>query len=433
MVQVRPFRGLRFDPKVVGNPNLVVAPPYDVISPEEQQQLHEKNPYNIVRLILGLKHADDTETSNVYTRSHETLEAWRREGALKPDETPAVYAYSQSWANLERRGFIAALGLADYKSGQILPHEYTLGGPKADRLSLMKATGSVLSPIFCLYDDPAKRIEDLLFGSWPDSPLELRDKDAVLHRFWPVSNPAVISEIQILLKDKAVLIADGHHRYETAVAYRDWRRSTEGQESVTMGQLPWDYTMAFFTNMADEGLKVYPTHRIFTGFPQGFTAEKLLQEIARYFEPVDSDEAALFWIEQHGSTPQGYRVKADADISGIPQPLRKLDVSYIDHLIFQGILNQPASQLKQDGLLHFERDEDAIQNLLKQGALVFRMHAPSVQDVRDICQSGYRMPQKSTYFYPKLLSGLALYYYGPESTPKGPAFQPLPQGAELSV
>ena len=225
MVRVQPFQGLRYNPANIKTIETVVAPPYDVISPTEQTQLHDKHPFNIVRLILGHKKDQDTEHDTVYTRAHETLEAWRETGILQADELPAFYAYSQSWEGLERRGFIGRLQLEDYDSEQVLPHEYTLGGPKADRLALMKATGSILSPIFCLYHDPEKQMEVLLFKHPARvPPIEITDKDGVLHRFWPVTDPASIQQLQHLLQDKAVLIADGHHRYETAVAYRDWRR-----------------------------------------------------------------------------------------------------------------------------------------------------------------------------------------------------------------
>ncbi len=421
MVHIRPFPGLRYNPQQVTDMEAVVAPPYDVISAAEQQALHEKSPYNVVRLILGLKQPSDSESQNVYTRAHETLEAWREAGVLTAESQPAFYAYSQQWDGLERRGIIAAMQLEDYESGQVLPHEYTLGGPKADRLALMKATGTVLSPIFCLYHDPEKRLEAMLFEVPPAvKPLEVYDHDRVFHRFWPVIDAQQVDAIQTLLADKAALIADGHHRYETAVAYSQWRREQDGQQGAPKGSLPCDYTMAFFTNMADEGLKVYPTHRVFDSLPQGWTAESLLQAMAESFEPV-SEEKALFWV-QHGTGPkQAFGLKASADLSGIPEALRPLDVAILDALVFQGILKQAANELKQQGHLHFVRDEQEVLDSLKQGALVFWVHAPDVDEVRRICESGLRMPQKSTYFYPKLLSGLVMYYYGTHPLAPGQA------------
>ena len=414
MVDVFPFQGLRYQ---VPEASRVVAPPYDVISPSEQQALHARDPQNVVRLILGLKSPDDSETDNVYTRAHQQLEAWREAGILATDPAEAFYAYSQSWDGIERRGFIGRLLLAPYDSQQVLPHEYTLGGPKADRLALMKATGSVLSPIFCLYHDPEKQMEAALFGpdATPVDPIEVTDQDGVFHRFWPVSAPQTVKALKTLLADKKALIADGHHRYETAVTYRDWRREQDGQEAAPLGSLPYDYTMSFFTNMADPGLKIYPTHRVLTHLPEGWTFEKLLEAVNTYFEPV-SEDRALFWIAQSGQPETAYALKPGQNLSHIPEPLRTLDVALLDQFIFQDSLKQSANDLKQQGYLQFVRDEDQVNTLLQSGALVFRVHAPSVESVRQICESGFRMPQKSTYFYPKLLSGLVFYYYGPATS-----------------
>jgi uncharacterized protein (DUF1015 family) len=414
MVQIYPFNGLRYNPQKVPAYGAVTAPPYDVISPSEQRQLHELNPYNIVRLILGIKDDQDNELQNVYSRAHQVLESWRTDGVMQTEESPAIYAYTQQWDNLERRGFIARLGLEPFETGKVLPHEYTLGGPKADRLALTKATGSILSPIFCLYNDPKKTIESILFESPSVQPIEVLDKDNVRHRFWPVTETEAILAIQMVLEDKAALIADGHHRYETALAYQAWRREQERLEDTPVGTLPCDFTMAFFTNMADPGLKVYPTHRVFTSFPTGWTWTKLVEAIAENFEPTTNQDA-LFWVQVSGQEKQPYRLKTGVNLTDIPVPLQSLDVALLDYFIFQGILKESASNLKQQGHLQFIRDEAEIDTLLNtEEVLVFWVHAPSVMHVQKICESGYRMPQKSTYFYPKLLSGLVLYYYGIE-------------------
>lgn len=414
MVHVKPFIGLRYNPAKLASYKQVTAPPYDVISPDEQQRLHDLSPYNVVRLILGLKQPDDNDTNNVYTRAHYALQSWIETGILKPDDSPAFYAYSQSWDTLERRGFIAALALEQYENGSILPHEYTLGGPKADRLALMKATGSVLSPIFCLYNDPDKTMEQALFEDPPAHAIEVTDKDNVLHRFWPVTEPVAVKALQRLLADKAVLIADGHHRYETALAYQAYRRELDGQQDAPQGSLPWDYTMAFFTNMADEGLKVYPTHRVFTSMPEGWTQGKLVQELNRFFQPCD-EHSALFWLESKDIPRMPYRLKSGVDVSALPAVLEDLDVALLDHFVFQNILKHSANDLKQAGHLHFIREDREVQGLVRQKALVFWVEAPSVQKIREVCEAGFRMPQKSTYFYPKLLSGLVMYAYDVQS------------------
>lgn len=433
MVQIHPFRGLRYNPEKVPHLQAVTAPPYDVINPEQQKALHDQDPHNIVRLILGYHLPADTVAENAYSRAHHTLEAWRAAGILKEEAQPAFYAYTQRWDNQERRGFIGRLQLEAYETGQVLPHEYTLGGPKADRLALMKATGSVLSPIFGLYHDPQKTIESRLFETTaPEVGLEVLDQDKVLHRFWPVTDPDTIALLQQTLQDKAVLIADGHHRYETAVAYRDWRRQQDHAEDTPLGALPWDYTMAFFTNMADEGLVIYPTHRVFTGLPTGWTIPALLDRLGDYFEPTEI-ETALFWVQPGQGPKQAYRLKPGVDVSTLPGPLQTLDVALLDQLVFQQILGQSANEMKQQHQLHFIRDEAEVAALLQHpDTLVFWVHAPDVNQVRQICEAGYRMPQKSTYFYPKLLSGLVLYYYGPQGL-DAPSQRTTAQNTGLSV
>lgn len=417
MVDVRPFSGLRFNAAQGLQAQDVTAPPYDVISPEAQQALHEKSPYNIVRLILGQKSPSDSETENVYTRAHQTLEAWRKENALAAESQPAFYAYSQEWDGNVRRGFIGLLRVESYESGKILPHEFTLGGPKADRLNLFKATGSILSPIFCLYHDPGHSMEHGLF----DHPstvdvIDVTDADGVRHQFWPVTERAEVSRLELLMNDKSVLIADGHHRYETAVAYSQWRREQDGQQEAPHGSLPWDFTMAYFCNMADSGLKIYPTHRVFTALPTGWTSESLQAALLKAFEVTPDEQEPLFWVETSGKPAVGYSLKSGVDLSVIAQPLRELDVAILDELVFKGMLGQTANDLKQQGLLHFVREEaEVVEALQTPETVVFRVHAPDVDAVRRICESGERMPQKSTYFYPKLLSGLVLYYYGPQS------------------
>lgn len=412
MVHIAPFQGIRYNPAKIDDWAKVTAPPYDVISPTQQAQLHQNSPYNIVRLILGEKHASDTDQDNVYTRAHNTLEAWLSEQAVLPEAQPAIYAYRQSWDEVTRSGFIARLKLEPYETGQILPHEFTLGGPKADRLALFKATGSILSPIFCLYDDPQLLAEAALFSAIPEDAVTVIDPDNVEHTFWPVTQVETVSAIQHLLAQQPVLIADGHHRFETAVAYQQWRNAQSHRPENDPEEKPWDYTMAFFTNMADDGLRVYPTHRVFDSWPNGWDADKLKTSVESVFEAV-SDENALFWLQVHGQAKQGYQLKPGVDATAIPAPLRDLDVALLDYFVFEQAMGHSANDLKQAGYLHFIRDEaETLETLKQPNSLVFWVNAPDVNQVKTICQSGYRMPQKSTYFYPKLLSGLVLYYYG---------------------
>lgn len=413
MVQIKPFQGLRYNPKTVDNIQQVVAPPYDVISPAQQEAFYAQHPENVIRLILGKKSDADTDENNVYTRAHQSLEDWRQQGKLMQEDKPAFYAYSQTWGGITRTGFIALVKVEPFETGQVLPHEYTLGGPKKDRLALMQATGSILSPIFCLYDDPERQITLTPPEAQGTDLFEVTDQDGVIHRFWPITDTEIVSSLENLLKDKAILIADGHHRYETALNHRDWWRKTHHQEDAPDGSLPCDYTLAFLTNMAEPGLKVYPTHRVFHHLPEGWSSDKLQSAISQYFEPCDETEC-LFWFERPGQKKQGYRLRESVDLSPVPGPLQGLDAALIDHFVFNGLLGLPANELKAQGYLSFVRDDQEVHESLKASseAAVFWLNAPSVQDVRDICATGLRMPQKSTYFYPKLLSGLVMYYFG---------------------
>lgn len=427
MVQVKPFKGVRYATNDAASLATKVAPPYDVISPEQQTQLYNLDPANVVRLILGQTTPNDSETSNVYTRAHDTLEAWLREGVLTTEAAPAFYGYSQTWQGVQRNGFIGLLGCEPFENGTILPHEWTLGGPKADRLALMQATGTVLSPIFCLYDDRQATMD----WSPPANALTFTDGEGVTHQFWPVTDPAICRQVETMMAQQTVLIADGHHRYETALTYRDWRRTKDGltTSQFAYGQLPCDYTMAFFTNMADPGLRVYPTHRVFHQLPAPHTAASFIQQIETLFSPC-ADTQALFWVQTPSSAKQGYRLSDSTNISHLPGPFQTLDVALIDALLFEGVLKASANDLKQQGHLSFIRNEEDVATVLatEPESLILWVHAPSMKAIRDVCQSGLRMPQKSTYFYPKLLSGLVMHYYG--VNPLSPLF---PQESAISV
>ncbi|MCA9799808.1 MAG: DUF1015 domain-containing protein [Cyanobacteria bacterium HKST-UBA04] len=422
MVHVQPFQGLRYNPAQLSSLADVVAPPYDVISPEQQQALYDKSPYNVVRLILGQTTDEDSDTNSVYTRARDFLEAWRSSGVLAQDETPAFYGYNQSWPDggktVTRTGFIGRLQVEPFETGQVLPHEWTLGGPKADRLALMKTTGAILSPIFCLYDDPAKQID---YTPGPNA-VNLTDAEGTKHTFWPITDPGQVALIQQVLESQSVLIADGHHRYETALAHSQWRREQDGTTETAAGSNPYDYTLSFFTNMADEGLRVYPTHRVFKSHPDGWHAGKLVNAFHKHFEPEDDPDQVLLWLQTPRQPKQGFRLKDHAAIDGVHEVLRQLDVAYLDQLLFVEELGQSANDLKAAGHLAFIRDEAEVHRLLisNPDTVVFWVHAPDVQAVKDICSkskdTGIRMPQKSTYFYPKLLSGLVFSYFGPPKT-----------------
>ena len=416
MVSIKPFKGLRYNPLQINDLSEVTAPPYDVISPEQQDQLYQKHPNNIVRLILGKKFEGDDEHYNVYARASATLKTWQDEGVMQPETEPVIYAYNQSWRDekgelCQRLGFIALLKLHPYSDNIVLPHEQTLSGPKVDRLNLTRATQTTLSPIFCLYNDPNMVVESSRFQEAADAAEPVSDADGVVHTFWPVTDKNLLSAVQEMLKNKPVVIADGHHRYETALGYQQEMREKLG-DPTELGHQPYDYTLAFFCNTQSPGLKVYPTHRVFKQFPDAWKAESLIEAVSEHFDLIDDANCdnlkAAFWLK-HNDSSKACILKNTDSIIKLPNELKDLDVAILDEVVIQQTMLNNANQLKQDGYLVFVRNDDEVKQLLKDGALVFWMKTPDIHQMETICQAGLKMPQKSTYFYPKLLSGLVCF------------------------
>lgn len=423
MVDILPFRGLRYNlPKLAqegASLDSVATPPYDVINDAQQAAFYAKHPANFVRVDLNKKTVEDTEHNNPYTRAAQCIQQWETEETLIPEAEPAIYAYSQSWQEagetIARKGLIALLKLETFESGKVLPHEYTLKGPKQDRIQLMRSTLCNLSQVFMIYSDPQRTMESLLYSqSNPEDWASATDADGVIHQFKPVTDAAVIEKLQALFKQKALLIADGHHRYETALAYqqevREQVKQATGQEPPE-GSLLSDYAMIFLTNMDDAGLKVYPTHRILYQWPQGWDQARFEAELFKKYERVSADET--FCYRQPGTREfikLGLKPEATP---ALPPLLDTFDAALLEETVFKGIFNSTGEALKQEHLLGFYRNEDEIEALWRDGKTVggFFLAAPSVKLVHQICESGHRMPQKSTYFYPKILSGLVIYPY----------------------
>src|SRR2546429_5218054 len=266
MAHIEPFRALRYDPARVALPS-VVTQPYDKITPEMQDRYYASSPYNLVRIILGKQQTGDHPGENTYTRAAEFFRDWRRQGIFLQDTQPSVYVYSQRFAipggnrEAERRGFIALGRLEDYSAGVVFRHEQTLAKPKADRLDLLRATRAHFGQIFMLYDDPAAEIEEAIASS--DSPtMEMTDEYGVSHRVWKISDSRIIDAVRNKMRAKKLIIADGHHRYETALTYRNERRAGE---NAGLRPAPYDFVMMTFVNMGSPGLQILPTHRVVHG------------------------------------------------------------------------------------------------------------------------------------------------------------------------
>jgi uncharacterized protein (DUF1015 family) len=445
MVDIFPFKGTRYNLEKLAQQGHsladVVTPPYDVIDLAQQQVFIKKHPANFVHVDFNPKTELDTPQNNVYTRAAECLNRWEADQTIVAETAPSVYAYSQCWQEvskealkpgeneeenfrmIERKGAVVLLRLESFESGQVLPHEYTLKGPKQDRLDLMRSTQCNLSQIFMIYSDPEQVLESLLYNpsaSNASNWASVTDADGVNHQFCPISDLAVIESLQKLFKDKPLLIADGHHRYETALVYQQEVREQLRKETGTeppAGSLLSDYCMVFLTNMDDPGLKVYPTHRIMHHWPEGFTAESFEVALLTKFDVLKDDEpeATLTYRTGTAASPvlRRLKLKPQAQPKHLPSLLDTFDAAILEEVVFKALLGTTGEALKQNHTMGFYRNEAEIEALwqAKEAVAGFYLGTPSVKLVHQICEAGHRMPQKSTYFYPKILSGLVTYLY----------------------
>ncbi len=419
MADLRAFRGYRYDLGRVGALGDVVAPPYDVIDSSLQAALFARSPHNVIRLILEREGPDDTESNNRYTRSGGVLRDWLREDVLVQDSARSLYVYEQEFEiegrRLIRKGFMARVRLEPFGSGRIFPHEQTLAAPKADRLKLLYATNMNLSPIFGLYPDSAGEVAVALEAAVGRSlPLEATDHLGVVHRLWPVSDQHAISVVSGLVSPQPIFIADGHHRYETALRYLEERR--EAGEVLDDESAP-NFVLMHLVSMNDPGLVILPTHRLISGFP-GLRSERLAEILAPHFDLERAGSAKDAWetIQMDGGqSVLGFGTAADgvwqlarlrnkavmskvaAGHSATWQDLAVavLHALVLDHLLCPA-LGEPTCEYVH--LLSEVQDSTA--------PLAVLVPPATIEHVAEIAGGRETMPPKSTYFYPKLLSGL---------------------------
>jgi uncharacterized protein (DUF1015 family) len=431
MAEILPFRALRYDPHQVKLED-VVTQPYDKITPEMQARYYELSPNNLVRIILGKESETDTPKFNVYTRSAEYLHDWRAGGILKQDPEPSIYLYVETFTApgvrdlTERRGLIVLGRLHNYSEGVVYRHEQTLAKPRQDRLNLLRATRAHFGQIFMLYSDPDGAVESLLQPKSEDDPeISVLDEYEVLHRVWRIHDPALIAAVQEQMRDRKLLIADGHHRYETALAYRDERRTEPGGADRNA---PHEFVMMTLVRMESPGLVILPTHRIVHGLPT-FDREKMLEGAQRFFDidRIDlrtENRSATTLLEQAGTngtafvavTRQGpYLMRAkkravlDA-LGAVPEQQRELDVVQLHKIMLERILGISEDAIRNQQNIKYERDASEAISWVRQGANVaFLLNPAQIAQVRQIAFAGQVLPQKSTDFYPKLLSGLTIY------------------------
>lgn len=424
MADIRAFRAFRYDLGRVGALRDVIAPPYDVIDPALQQALYDRSPYNVIRLILDQEKPTDTEADNRYVRAARCLRDWQQDGVLAQDSARSLYVYHQDFEvegqRYTRKGFLARVRLEPFGKGKIYPHEETLAGPKADRLKLFQATAMNLSPVFGLFPDEAGEVQEKLDAAVGRAlPLEAVDHLGVVSRLWPVTDQHVVSAVTGLLGPRPVFIADGHHRYETGLRYLEERREAG---EVRDAESPANFILMMLVSMSDPGLIILPTHRLVSGIA-ALTAEQLRGLLAEHFqvETVGRGEKAArdTWelIQADGGQELlGFGTVAD-DIwqtarfrSGrlsaelAPQQSaawRELAVSVLHVLVLGKLLSgQPRCRY-----VHLTREViEAV--AAKECELAVLVPPATMQHVEAIAGNREKMPPKSTYFYPKLLSGL---------------------------
>jgi uncharacterized protein (DUF1015 family) len=430
MAEIRAFRAFRYDLGRVGALSDVVAPPYDVINQTLQQRLYDQSPYNVIRLILNKEEARDTETENRYARASRFLRQWQQDGVLVQDSARALYVYHQDFEieghRFTRRGFLARVRLERFGEGRIFPHEETMSGPKADRLRLFRATAMNLSPIFGLFPDERNQVQSHLDEAVGRSlPLEATDHLGVIHRMWPVTDQHVVSLVTGLMGPKPIFIADGHHRYETALRYLDERRESG---DVHDAEAAANFVLMMLVSMNDPGLVILPTHRLVSALPH-LTHAQLRSVVEPYFE-----------LELIGSGEKGARdtwdlIQADRnqgllglgtvadDIWQVARLLdaqamtklasqhspawRSLAVSILHVLLLDKLLAEKLGKKPECQYVHLLRE--VLESVsAKTCQLAVLVPPASMGQVEQIAGNLEKMPPKSTYFYPKLLSGLVL-------------------------
>ena len=447
MARIYPFQALRYDPARVEMQD-VVTQPYDKITPAMQQRYYEASPYNLVRVILGKQEPGDNEESNVYTRAAGYLRSWRKQRVLVEESEPAIYGYSQTYRVphtdeiRERRGFVALGHLYEYADKVVYRHEQTFPKHKSDRMSLFKATRTYCEQIYMLYSDPAFTAEKLIFGVGKEgkdtaaADLAITDEYGVVHRLWKLTDPTLINLILTAMADKKLIIADGHHRYETSVAYAKERSAQlrlplnqpmDEYERLSPGHLPSPAfpeaaMMMTFVNMDAPGITILPTHRVVHGL-EGFSGKEFAKQAEEFFEVTKLDEvdtavlSGIPGVAFLAATREGaFLLKAKPEpitkaLSGISHRQAQLDVVQLHSILLDKLLRLSQETITRLGNVRYIREADEALGQVECGEadVAFLIKPITLDQLRDISLSGDVMPQKSTDFYPKLLSGLAIY------------------------
>jgi uncharacterized protein (DUF1015 family) len=407
MARVVPFRGIFYNTARVSGGD-VVAPPYDIITPELREALYRKSPYNIVRIDAGVENAGDNETENKYRRAAGYLGEWMREGIFQQSPRPCFYAYEMDYRaegmRKRLRGFFGLVRLEELGKG-VYPHEETHSKPKVDRLKLLSACEANTSPIFSLYHSPEKKASEILKKVVAKPYMEAEDPDGAVHRLWVIEEEGDLMAIRNDLADKAIYIADGHHRYETALEYQRIMREKTGRAS---GNEPFDYVLMFLTNIADGDITILPAHRIIR-----YPGKNITDLLTGYFEtktiPLGDDIIGVMrgkdqtlGLYQKGENHYHLLKYKGEGMKDLHPAVKGLDVTILHELVLKGLLGVSSVQ--------YEMDSSLARRMVSEGEYdaVFYLNPTKVEDVERVALSSMRMPPKATYFYPKVMTGFII-------------------------
>ncbi|MDD4875602.1 MAG: DUF1015 domain-containing protein [Dehalococcoidales bacterium] len=433
MAEIRPFRGVHYNKQLLSNLSQIICSPYDIISPQLQQELYQRSHYNFIRLEHGREVPQDTATDNKYTRSASTLEQWLKEGVLEIDETPAIYLHDHyfTYQNMEykRRGIIACVRLEEWDKMIIRPHEGTLAEPKSDRINLLRELKVNTSPILAMFEDQKQQISSLLAKQGLPEPLiSSTDINGEKHYVWAITEPKIVNQICDSLANQPIYIADGHHRYESALAYQRERKT---RSSATSENEAFNFIMMTLVDFSDPGLLILPPHRLVRGISKSILNE-LIDKLRTFFD-IEEQPLDISTIQQQSNNLLMETNEIRLFLSGLKKDhvlnlklrnftttskmmpyfhselYKKLDVSIIDHIILENLLELRGG--KEETRIAFSYDgQDAINKVLDQEyQMVFLLSPIKAEVIKAIADASDKMPRKSTYFYPKLPSGLVIH------------------------
>lgn len=439
MAAIHPFKTVHYNENLSAELARLITPPYDIISPEEQDGFYQAHPSNIIRLVLGKQASDDSDTNNRYTRAAAALNQWLQEGTLVRDNKPGIVIYQMEFdqpegGRVRLDGIVCLVKVDEYGKGRVLPHEKTYKGPKQDQLSLMRACGANITPIHGLFSDEREAVQEICRRFMQGPPAqEAVDAEGTVHRTWTIFEEAAVSAVIKELADKSIFIADGHHRYETAMAYRNEVRAAHGDAPG-----PHDWIMMYLTSMSHPGLLILPAHRMIKGM-KDLRISAVLEGLAPHFDieelpfTKETEEAVIQTVMERianyseiggkfGMVVQGescFRLLRLKDFSAaetlmdetIPPVLRGLDVTILREIIMGRGLGLGVNGKSAEGHVEYAPLVAEVLNKLTKGEVQigFILNPTRVDQVRIAAELGHKLPHKSTYFYPKISSGLVLY------------------------